>query len=162
VDKRNKQIMTIQENIKNQLLEARKNKDEIRRNILMVLLGDIQTLEATKNSTMTKEEVEARVRKLVEGNQETINADALSARALILKKEVEILNEFLPRYATKSEVVYALKEEDIQAIKNMSEGQSIGYVVKLMKQLNIPVLGGTVKEAVAYLKSNGRRSNVLS
>lgn len=146
--------MSLKDRIKADLLQARKAKNEAARNVLSVVLGDIQTEEAT-HASLSDEEIEAKLRKLSENNQQIIDANPASSNSEMLRDEIAVLNSYLPKYMTADAIKTFISDrpELLEAVKSTKEGQAIGLVVKALKQTDFKVLGSDVKEAVGLVRS---------
>ncbi len=146
--------MSLKDRIKADLLVARKARNEAARNVLSVVLGDIQTEEST-HASLSDEQIEAKLRKLAEANQQVIDADPASAKTEALREEIAVLNTYLPKYMTAAEIqqFIAARPELLAAVRAAKEGQAIGLVVKALKQTDSKVLGSDVKDAVSLVRS---------
>lgn len=143
--------MSLKEKIRSNLLEARKANNTPAKNILTVLLGDIQTQEST-GSVLTDEQIEAKIRKLIESNKETIAIKP----SIALSDENSVLESFLPKYLTQEEVERFIRSNSdlFELVKNSEkEGPAIGLVNKSLKENAAKYLGGTVKDAVLAIRS---------
>jgi uncharacterized protein len=146
--------MSLKDRIKTDLLVARKARNEAARNVLSVVLGDIQTEEST-HASLSDGQIEAKLRKLAENNQQVIDASPTSANSELLRAEIAVLNAYLPKYLTAAEIkdFISARPELLEAVKATKEGQAIGLVVKALKQTDSKVLGSDVKQAVGLLRS---------
>ncbi len=146
--------MSLKDRIKSDLLQARKTKNLAARNVLSVILGDIQTEEAT-HSSLTDEQIEARLRKMADSNREVIDANPSAANVDTLRAEIAVLNSYLPKYLTAQEIqeFVVARPELREAVTAAKEGQAIGLVVKALKQTDFKALGNDVKEAVALARA---------
>ncbi len=135
--------MTLQETIKQHLHEAIINKEEVRKTILRVALGDLQRNSSTKY--LTKEEELRIIRKLVEGNKETISFTKDEEKKMILENEIVILESYLPRNLSEQEVRDFLVNVDLTA---KSTGASLGLAMKAFKQAGLSVDANMVKKVV--------------
>jgi len=146
----------IKNNIKNNITKAVKDKDVIRRDLLKVALGEIQTLESRKGS-ITEEEAQKVLRKLIISNQETINLLDDEIKISVLKNEINILEEFLPQLMKKDEIYtyIAVATELMDNIRNASnDGQAIGIAIKALKSDNKIFDGKVVAEIVKEIRIN--------
>jgi uncharacterized protein len=141
------------EEIKKQMLAAMKARDSVKREVLSVALGEIQTNEARLNRPASDEEAAQVVRKLVKSNQETIFASEDTEQKLTLARENEILSALLPKTLTVAEIVEALSTvcDEIRAAK--SDGQATGVAMKQLKAAGATVSGKQVSEAVKQLRA---------
>lgn len=111
-------------------------RDDAKRNILKVLLGDIQTAES--NAVVSDQQIVKIIQKIIKSNSETISlSEANAERIPILTKENEILSSFLPQNLTEQEIETLLvaQVEDIKSAK--SDGQAMGIAMKFLKQSDL-------------------------
>ena len=76
--------MSLKDRLKADLLQARKDKNEAARNVLAVVLGDVQTEESTR-AALSDAQIEAKLRKLAENNQQVIDANPTAAKVELLR-----------------------------------------------------------------------------
>lgn len=141
------------EEIKKQMLAAMKARDTVKREVLAVALGEIQTNEARANRSASDEEAARVVKKLVKSNEETLAATDDSEKKATLARENEILTSLLPKSLSVAEIVAALASVtgDIRAAKN--DGQATGVAMKELKASGATVSGKDVSEAVKQIRS---------
>ena len=94
--------------IKKRVTQAMKDKNTIEKDILRLVLGEIQTAEARGATTATDDEAFAIVRKLIKSNQETLAATTDDEAKRVLAKEIEILGTLLPASLSIEQIVAAL------------------------------------------------------
>jgi uncharacterized protein len=145
--------MSLKERLRADLLEARKAKNQAARNVLTVILGDIQTAEST-HAALSDDQIEAKLRKLAENNQEVINANPASPNAETLREEIKVVSSYLPKSMSADEIrqFVAAQPGLVESIRAAKEGQAIGLVMKALKQADFKALGSDVKEAVVGLR----------
>lgn len=146
--------------IKDRFLSARKQKDDKTRNLLSVVIGEVDALvnSPRRPKILADEHVVSIVLKLIASNKETLKeAEKVANAAQITKlnEENSLLNEFLPCYWSIEEVKKSFADKPIyQAIMSeTNQGKAIGLAVKFLKEINAPVDGKTVSEAVISLRS---------
>lgn len=145
--------MSLIDEIKQRIVQAMKNKNEIERDILKLVKGEVQTLETRQNKTLNDEQVSSIVRKLMESNEETIANHTDPSVIEKLKQENEILDSLLPVVMTQEEIFQKL-DPISEAIKSADkEGQAIGMAMKALKSSEMPVLGNDVKEVVLKMRT---------
>jgi uncharacterized protein YqeY len=146
--------MTLKDRLKADLLQARKTKNEAARNVLSVVLGDIQTEEST-HASLSDEQIEAKLRKLAENNQQVIDANPAAANSDLLRAEIAVLNTYLPKYMTAGEIndFVAAQPELAAAVRATKEGQAIGLILKALKAADLKALGTDVKTAVGLIRA---------
>ncbi|HVJ90798.1 MAG TPA: GatB/YqeY domain-containing protein, partial [Labilithrix sp.] len=121
------------DDIKSRIAGAMKAGDAVARDVLRLALGEIQTLEARKNAPASDDEAAAAVRKLIKSNEETLGLTNEGERAAVLRREIELLSELLPKRLSVEEIVAALasQHDSIKAAKN--DGQATGIAMKHLK-----------------------------
>lgn len=139
--------------IKTRIVVAMKSGNTLERNILKVVLGDLQSNETRKGSALTAEECEQTVRKIIKGVSETITLTADPAAKATLEAEKVIMESLLPKTATEEEIIAALAPvaDAIRAAGN--DGQATGAAMKHIKTTGLVVAGPTVAAAVKRLRS---------
>ena len=139
--------------IKEESIKALKNKDELRKNILRVVIADAEQMRANSEDGKdpTDEQMIGLMTGLVKSNFKTIKLG--SSNSDNLKKEIEILNEYIPK-TTLSEKEIAEKlsglEEQIKGAK--ANGQAVGIAMKYLKSNGYPVSGQDVSNAVISMR----------
>lgn len=139
--------------IKKQVIEAMKAKDALAKDVLRVAQGDIELTETRQGKSLTEEQQQQIVRKLIKSNQETLAAVKDDAGMVEkLEKEIAILDALLPRMLGVDEIVAALApvEEGIKAAGN--DGQATGVAMKHLKPQGLPVDGKDVSAAVRQIR----------
>lgn len=133
--------------IRDKVKLALQEKDEITKNILRVVIGEIDTLNG-RGKQVDDEQIHKILRKLVLSNEETI-----AAMTKTLVQENNILNEFLPKLLDKKEILNHLLAfiEQIKLAKN--DGLAIGIAMGVFKKINLPVDGKDVSDVVTKIRS---------
>jgi uncharacterized protein YqeY len=142
------------DDIRARLKDAMKNRRTVEKEILRVLLGEIQTIEAREGRDLTEEASAQVVRKLLKANRETADVTVDAAQKATLEEEIAILESLLPKTMTVDELIDALAPiaEGIKAAKG--DGPATGIAMKYLKQGGAPVDGKTVSEAVRRLRGS--------
>ena len=138
--------------IKKRVTQAMKDKNTIEKDILRLVLGEIQTAEARGATTATDDEAFAIVRKLIKSNQETLAATTDDEAKRVLAKEIEILGTLLPASLSIEQIVAALSPvaDAIKAATN--DGQATGVAMKHLKPTGLAVSGKDVSAAVKQIR----------
>ena len=140
----------ITDTIKKQIIDAMKSKDELRVSTLKLLSSALHNEVIKKQADLTNEEEIEIVRKEAKKRKDAIDIyEKVSAkdRADKEKKELEILQEFLPAQLS-DEVLVGMVDEAIKQIgaNSMADmGKIIGFV---MKKASGQVDGGRVSQLV--------------
>lgn len=140
--------------IKKQAALAMKSGDATARDILRLVLGEIQAGEARKNAPASEEEVATAVRKLIKANEETLGLSQDDGdRASTLRREIEILSAFLPKQLSVDDIVEALASQHAAIKEAKADGQATGVAMKHLKTAGLPVNGNDVGLAVKRIRS---------
>jgi len=153
--------MTIKNILDAKIKKALVAKDEIAKSIFRLAKSEIVASEMRLNTTCSEEQESKIIRKIIQSNEEVINAmDADDERNEKLKKENELLSELLPKTLTITEIsVYLEKDATIhQILAAKTDGQATGIAMKTLKSEKIPVEGGNVAVAVKKLREYWTRN----
>lgn len=135
------------EELKKRKMQALRDKNEVEKSILGVIIGELQKLPPEK---ITDDAVYNFIRKTIKANKDTIVYGG--DRVALLEQENQILEGVLPDTLDMDQMTEKLKPltEEIKAAK--SEGQAIGIAMKLVKAEKLYVLPETTKEAVLKIR----------
>ncbi len=139
--------------LKTRIITAMKAGNIPERNILKVVLGDLQSNETRKGAPLTVEECELTVRKIIKGVNETIPLTADPAAKAALEAEKTIMESLLPKTASEEEIAAALAPvaEAIRAAGN--DGQATGVAMKQIKTAGLAVAGPMVAAVVKKMRA---------
>lgn len=160
--------MNLYEAIRSQLTTSIKEKNEIKKSILRVVLGDLSTSKSRSGKKASEDDIKRVIKKLIEGNLETLQYAKGNNPELADKLVAEnvILNSFLPKTLSRDEI-----KDKLEALRPMSstmvlfnifnaksDGQATGVAIKYFKEQGLDVDGTdvatVVKEMRACLPSN--------
>ncbi|MBT3278318.1 MAG: GatB/YqeY domain-containing protein [Phycisphaerales bacterium] len=147
--------MSLIETLKAEIKTAMKARDDVKKNVLRVALGDIQ-MEETRKGTCSEETAETILRKLFAANVETIAACPDSPRNEQLTRENEILDALLPKQWSVEEIITFLGEQPgvIDRIQGANaDGPATGMAMGALKPSGAPVNGKDVAAAVAQIRN---------
>lgn len=141
----------LMEAIKNDILQAMREKHDIKKSILRVLLGELNTLEG-RNQKINDQIVHNTIQKLIVSNNESIQklTDAGKDTA-VLAEENAILKDYLPNYWSAEQIdeFFQSRVTVVEEIKTAkSEGMAIGIAVKVLKAALAPVNNADVRNFV--------------
>lgn len=145
--------MSLESRIKSQLTSAMKERKEVEKNVLRVVLGDTSTLASRSGKALTDDEVAKVIRKVVQSNEETMGyMKPEMDNFKKLHQENVILKDLLPKTLTQEEIQAELNNmlEEIKVSKN--DGQATGICMKYLKTKGVNVLGDDVKAVVANIR----------
>ncbi len=139
--------------IKAQMFKAMKAGDTTTKEVLRVAVGEITTDQAREGRTGDDDEARALVKKLVKSIEETLAQTTDVAQMATLKKEVEVLSQFLPKTLSEDDVVALLAPvaEGVRAAAN--DGAATGVAMKHLKTTGAAVDGKVVSAAVKRLRA---------
>jgi len=146
--------MTLVDTIKQRITVAMKAHDELTRDILRLVLGEVQTAEAREGS-VNEEKVQKIIRKLIASNEETLALTKDPQAAEKLRKENVILDSLLPKMWTIDDIVKFFNNDAaaMAAVKSAgNDGQATGAAMKSLKAAAAPINGKDVTEAVKIIR----------
>ncbi len=97
----------------NELKEAMKNKDELRKNTITMLRAAILQVEKDNQKELNDEEIQVIVSKEVKKRKEAIEDFKKADRQDLVdssNKEIEILSKYLPEQLSEEQIVTLVKE----------------------------------------------------
>jgi uncharacterized protein len=146
-------VTVVVDEIKTRMTRARREKDDVARNVLGLALGEIQTAEARANRPLRDDEAAAVVRKLLKSNEETLSLTPEGPAASALRREIEVLSALLPAAPSAESIDAALVPvaDAVRAAK--SEGQAMGIAMKHLKAAQVMADAPSVMEAIRKLRS---------
>lgn len=146
-------MATLVETIKGQVKEAMRAKDDVKKNVLRLVLGEIQLAESRQGKALDEEAGHKIVRKLVASNEATLEATRSPETAAQLKRENEVLLDLVPRQLVAEEIVEALAPVRDQIIGAKADGPAMGMAMKHLKSIGAAVEGDAVRTAVATIRA---------
>lgn len=142
--------MTLKEVIRKKITEATKARMETQKNVLKVVLGEIDTQESRNGKPFSDEDCCRVIKKTLQGIEEM-----LQYRPNDVKYETEktTLKDLLPKELGVDDIKLALasKFDDLKAAK--SDGQATGIAMKSLKELNLIVDGNLVKNIICEIRN---------
>ncbi len=146
-------------NLQALLQEAMKTKNDLARNLLRVILGEVATRRARTGKEPADEEVYGIVRKLIAGNAETRreleNRGQTTHEAYErLGRENAYLESLLPRSLDAAAIRQELEPIAAELKTARNDGQATGLAMKHLKQKGLTVQGEEVASAVKALRAS--------
>lgn len=141
------------DDIKQQVTQAMRDKDTARRDLLRVVLGELQTAAARTGDAMSDEEAQRIIRKMVKSTQEMIELSDRPAAVEQAKAEMVILESLLPKTLSIDEIVAALAPVRDAVLSAGSDGQATGVAMKHLKSTGAAVEGKDVGAAVKQMRN---------
>lgn len=149
------------ETLKVDVITAVKSGDTAKRDILKLVLGEVELSTARTGVQLPDDKVFQIIRKIIEGNDQVLEElnkreDSLKELKTVgLKLENTILSSYLPKMLTLDEIVLALPDElkvEIKASTPNDYGKLTGKVMKYLKDKGLNANGNHVKMAIMNVK----------
>ncbi len=143
----------LKEKLMNDLKDAMREKDEIKKNTVQMVRAAILQIEKDKGITVEDEKIIEIIAKEVKGKKDAIQDFEKGGRQDLIdqtNKEIEILQEYLPKQLTKEE----LKTEIEKVINDLGATsiKEMGIVMKEAKaRIGAAADGRTINEVVKEL-----------
>ena len=138
--------------IKARMFQAIKARAHVEKEILRVAVGEITTEAARPGREGNDQEALAILRKLVKSIEETSASTSDAEQRAVLHQEVAILNEYLPKGLSQTEIALALAPVAAPIKAAASDGQATGIAMKQLKSSGAVVNGNDVSEAIKELR----------
>jgi uncharacterized protein YqeY len=141
--------MSLKETIRKQITDATKSKQEVQKNVLKVVLGEIDTNETRNGKPFTDDDCIRTIKKTLQGVEEMLGYKPGDEKFLLEKATLQAL---LPQEMSIHDLKTSLtaKADEIRAAK--SDGQATGIAMKFFKENKISVDGNVVKQVVASMR----------
>jgi uncharacterized protein YqeY len=139
------------------LREAMKAKDDLAKDLLRVILGEVSTRRARAGKEPSEEEIHAIIRKVIAGNDETRKELAQRGQGAHeaygrLARENAYLETLLPQTLDRAAIHKELEPVAAELRGAKNDGQATGMAMKHLKQKGLAVLGEDVAAAVKELR----------
>lgn len=149
----------IKEQLKIKLIEAMKAKNENRKNILRLILGEVSTQETRNKKPLSDEDTRRIIKKFIQNGwdvMETLTKYNRQGEPLFqtTKDEEVILREFIPELLNKEQIVSNLGELSEQFKSAKSDGMAIGLATKHLKSKGFDFFGDEVANYVKEIKNS--------
>ncbi len=141
------------DDIKTQIKEAMKAKDAPRRDLLKVVLGELQTEAARSGDELSDDQAQRIVRKLVKSCQEMIELSDRPDTIDKAKAELLILESLLPKTLSVDQIIAALEPIKQNVLAAGNDGQATGVAMKHLKSSGAVVEGKDVGQAVKHIRA---------
>jgi uncharacterized protein YqeY len=147
------QAADLRKKLSDDLRQAMKSGDTIRRDTLRMLISSVNNAEIAKQAALEESDILGVISKDVKRHQESIEAFKKGSRADLVDKEtaeMAVLEGYLPKQLTRDEVVTAAKE--VMAVVGAQGPSDKGRVMKeLMPKLKGRADGKEINEVVTEL-----------
>jgi uncharacterized protein YqeY len=147
------QELALRKKVFDDLKQAMKSGDTIKRDTLRMLISSVNNAEIAKQADLEESDILGVISKEVKRHQESIEAFKKGNRAdLVAKEEAElaILESYLPKQLSREEVITAAKEV-IAAVGAQGMGDKGKVMKELMPKLKGRADGKEINEVVTEL-----------
>ena len=142
--------MITKQTLENDLKEAMRSGDDVKKRTLRMVLSTLKLSEVDKRSSLDSDELLGIIQKEVKSRQETIDeAEDLGRQALVdsTQAEIDILQDYLPEALTQQELEQIVLETIAET--DASGPQDMGNVMKaIMPKIRARADGKTVSALV--------------
>lgn len=153
-------MISLESKIKGEIVNAIKERNEVKKNILRLVVGEVQTVN-NRSGTRSKpvdDEMDRRyinvMKKIMASNTETLTKlPTGDLRIMGLNCENAILTSFLPASPTNDEMLSYLSEITQQLKDQKSDGQAVGLSMKYLRAKGIVTSGDVVLNIVRTIRS---------
>ena len=142
-------MKTIKQKIQKQVLEARKSRNEVKKNILNLLLGEIGS-EESRGNDVDDSKIIKMAQKIIKNNTETYNY----SKDENLLKENSYLEDFIPKSLTLEEMEEQISDEIKQKVVSVKQGPAMGMVIGFFKSKGLMVEPKNVNSLVSILQKD--------
>jgi len=139
--------------ISNEMIQAMKDGDTVKKTILNVLMGEIN-LQMSKKS-ISDDDIFNIAEKLIQSNNHCLEYLCDAARCNVLREENTILKRIIPNKMNKEETYKVISEIKEKILSVPKDGMAIGLTMKHIKQNGYNVSGMLVKEIVEEIRNEG-------
>lgn len=140
------------DDIKKQVTQAMRDKDTQRRDLLKVVLGELQTAAARSGDAMDDGQAQKIIRKIVKSTHEMIELSKRPEAIEQAKAELVILESLLPKTLSAEEIIAALAPVADNVRSAGNDGQATGVAMKHLKSVGAVVEGQDVGAAVKQMR----------
>jgi uncharacterized protein YqeY len=151
--------MSLAQLLRVKLKESQKNNWTFAKNLLKVVIGEVDTIAARNTGKpFSDEDVQKIIRKMIVSNKETMDSMKKVGRDkedryALLEEENVYLSSLLPKTLTVAEIQSKLIDiaESIRSVK--SDGQATGIGIKYLKSKSLSFLSDDVASVVKLMRA---------
>lgn len=128
--------MTLSERINNDLKEAMKSKDSFRLSVIRMVKGAMQLAKPNPREELTDDDVITVISKQIKMRNESIKEFEAAGRSDLVeqnKKEIEILNAYMPKQLSEEELTEII-DKVFEEVKPTSQ-KDMGLIMKNISPL---------------------------
>ncbi len=140
------------DDIKAQITQAMRDRDSALRDLLKVVLGELQTAASRTGDAMDDDQAQRIIRKMVKSNNEMIELSTRPEAIEKAKAELVILESLLPKTLSMDEVMSALEPVKEAIVAAGNDGQATGVAMKHLKSSGAVVEGKDVGRVVKQIR----------
>ncbi|MEB2310460.1 MAG: GatB/YqeY domain-containing protein [Sorangiineae bacterium] len=141
------------DDLKRQMMAAMKKHATVEKEILRVVLGEVDVAESRGGKPLSEEELLGVVRKLLKSNEETLAISEREEQRRVLEEENAILQALLPARWEVARIASELAAFAAELRAAPNDGAATGLAMKRLKAAAAPVDGKDVALAVRQLRS---------
>ena len=149
--------MTLLEQLSKDMVEAMKSKDSFTLGVIRMAKGAIQLEAINKKKELTDEDVVSVIAKQIKMRNDSVNEFTKAGRTDLAeqnKKEIEILNKYMPEQLSSDEV-HKIIDEAFAKI-NPTSSKDMGLIMKevspkLKGKADMSMVNAIIKEKLANL-----------
>lgn len=128
--------MTLSERINNDLKEAMKSKDSFRLSVIRMVKGAMQLAKPNPREELTDDDVITVISKQIKMRNDSIKEFEAAGRSDLVeqnKKEIEILNTYMPKQLSEEELIEII-DKVFEEVKPTSQ-KDMGLIMKNISPL---------------------------
>jgi uncharacterized protein YqeY len=149
--------MNTKEKLENQLKEAMRSGDQMRKQTIRLALSSIKLAEIDQGKPLEENKVLAILQKEIKTHQETLENAEKGGRMEIVEEnrlEIEILEEFLPKQLSEEEI-RTIAEQVIESVQ-AKDMKDMGKVMKeIMPKIQGRAPNDKVSQIIRQILGNG-------
>jgi uncharacterized protein YqeY len=149
--------MNTKEKLENQLKEAMRSGDQMRKHTIRLALSSIKLAEIDQGKPLEENKVLAILQKEIKTHQETLENAEKGGRMEIVEEnrlEIEILEEFLPKQLSEEEI-RTIAEQVIESVQ-AKDMKDMGKVMKeIMPKIQGRAPNDKVSQIIRQILGNG-------
>lgn len=144
--------MTLSERINNDLKEAMKSKDSFRLSVIRMVKGAMQLAKPNPREELTDDDVITVISKQIKMRNDSIKEFEAAGRSDLVeqnKKEIEILNTYMPKQLSEEELTEIIDKvfEEVKPTSQKDMGLIMKNISPLVKgKADMPLVNKLVKE----------------
>ena len=149
--------MTLSERINNDLKEAMKSKDSFRLSVIRMVKGAMQLAKPNPREELTDDDVITVISKQIKMRNDSIKEFEAAGRSDLVeqnKKEIEILNTYMPKQLSEEELTEIIDKvfEEVKPTSQKDMGLIMKEVTPLLKgKADMKEVSNIIKEKLASI-----------